>query len=242
MPTAGQRLRALAAAREPATIQQVIERMRALTAAFPRGDGVAWFNELYLEVTRTVADALQPRAFRRPEFVARLDVVFAGLYFAALDAALHRPTAVPRSWAPLLEARARRNVAPIQFALAGMNAHINRDLPVALVRTCTELRIDLETAAPEHVDYTAVNPLLARTEARVKRRFSKGILAVADELLGSLDDRIAIWDVGRAREAAWVNARTLWALRAVPPLQHAYLEALDRSVGFAGRGILLPLR
>ena len=29
--------------------------------------------------------------------------------------------------------------APIQFALAGMNAHINRDLPLALVETCDEL-------------------------------------------------------------------------------------------------------
>jgi len=30
-------------------------------------------------------------------------------------------------------------IEPIQFALAGMNAHINHDLPVAIVSTCTEL-------------------------------------------------------------------------------------------------------
>lgn len=35
----------------------------------------------------------------------------------------------------LFRARARRDVAPIQFALAGMNAHSSRDLPVARVRS-----------------------------------------------------------------------------------------------------------
>jgi len=116
VPVSSQRLRALAAAEEPVTIAQVIERMESLAGALPQRDGVRWFNELYLEVTRTVADALRPRAFRRPEFLARLDVVFASLYFDAVETALARPASAPRAWRALLEARARRNVAPIQFA------------------------------------------------------------------------------------------------------------------------------
>jgi len=37
-----------------------------------------------------------------------------------------------------------------------------------------------------------------------------------------------------------VQAQALWALRSIPPLQRRYLETLDSTVGFAGRGLLVP--
>jgi hypothetical protein len=49
-----------------------------------------------------------------------------------------------------------------------------------------------------------------------------------------------MWDVANARDAAWVQAQTLWALRPLPVLQRRFLETLDRVVGFAGRGLLVP--
>ena len=216
------------------TIPQVIARMRKLEAELPPGDGVRWFTHLYLAVTENVQKALRPKAFADPRFLGRLDVVFAGLFFDACE----RP---PKAWAPLFEARAAKDVAPIQFALAGMNAHINRDLPVALVRTAAELGVDLEHAAAEHGDFTKVNALLAATEAAVKKEFATGVLRLADEVLAKVDDRIAMWDVGRAREAAWVQGQVLWKLRSLPPLEAAYLDTLDRTVGFAGRGLLVPI-
>src|SRR5207302_692338 len=118
---------------------------------------------------------------------------------------------------------------------AGMNAHINRDLPVAVVSTCEHLGIDLEQATPQHHDYVAVNPLLEQTERNVKQWFATGFVGVVDVVCADDDDRIAMWDVCRARDAAWIQARALWALRAVPPLQRAYVDTLDRSVGFAVR-------
>ena len=44
-----------------------------------------------------------------------------------------------------------------------------------------------------------------------------------------------------AREAAWANAETLWALRDLPLVAGRYVLALDRTVGFAGLGLLLPV-
>lgn len=208
--------------------------MRALEASLPKRDGVAWFTRLYLAATESVQAAIRPGAFRNPAFLERLDVVFANLFFAALD----RP---PKAWAPLLAGRSKRGIAPIQFALCGMNAHINRDLPVALVQTARELGLDLGRARGAYSDFTAVNALLAQTEARVKQQFATGLLGVADEALGTLDDRIAMWDVGRAREAAWVQGQLLWRLRELPTLSRRYLDTLDRTVGFAGRGLLVPL-
>ena len=49
-----------------------------------------------------------------------------------------------------------------------------------------------------------------------------------------------MWDVNRARDAAWTNAQALWALDNEPSLASDYLLALDRMVGFASRGLLVP--
>ena len=55
-----------------------------------------------------------------------------------------------------------------------------------------------------------------------------------------LDDVAAMWNVVRARDAAWTNAQALWALRDEPELSARYLTTLDRTVGLAGRGLLVP--
>jgi hypothetical protein len=122
-----------------------------------------------------------------------------------------------------------------------MNAHINRDLPVALVSTCEELHVDLADAARELADFERVNSLLETTEEEVKAWFATGFVGVVDSALGNVDDRIAMWDVARARDAAWVQAQTLWALRGLPDLQRSFLDTLDHVVGFAGRGLLVPV-
>jgi Family of unknown function (DUF5995) len=214
------------------TIADVIMRMRLISNDLSPRDGVACFTRLYLAVTEAVDEA--ESGFASPEFLTRLDVRFANLYFGALEAP-------PHAWAPLLEARGRTGIAPIQFALAGMNAHINRDLPVALVKTCEELGLELCRNGREHADFLAVNALLVSTEAQVKRDFLAGDLAIADEALGEVDDAVAIWNVERARDAVWTNAQTLWSLRASPDLADAFLLALDQMVGMAGRGLLRPV-
>jgi hypothetical protein len=229
------------AAGTPTSIQDVVERLQAIDVALPAGDGVSWFAKLYLEVTQSVGAAVVPGSFRDPAFLEQLDVTFAGLFLDALRRSLQQPPAIPKAWAPLFEARAERGVAPIQFALAGMNAHINRDLPVALVTTCEREGVDLPSAEPEHADFERINILLEAAEQRVKNWFATGFVGIVDAGLGDVDDRIAMWNVGRARDAAWVQALTLWTLRGVPALQRSFLETLDHVVGFAGRGLLVPL-
>jgi hypothetical protein len=181
--------------------------------------------------------------FEDPRFLDRLDVAFADLFFDAFDAFQSDPATTPHAWQPLFQSRSERGIAPLQFALAGMNAHINRDLPVALVSTCGELGVALEESSPQHHDFETVNTLLASTEAQVKRQYVTGWLRTIDRLVhrvDRLDDIVAMWDVGRARDAAWTNAEALWAIRDDAALAQAYLDSLDRMVGFAGRGLLVP--
>ena len=211
--------------------------MQALLAPLGDADGVACFTRLYLAVTQGVSTRLAGVEFADPAFLAQLDVRFADLFFAAVE----RPTP---AWAPLFESRTRKGIAPLQFALAGMNAHINRDLPVALVATCEAAGVALEEGSPQHADFVRVNGVLATVEAEVKAQYVPRRLRWLDFLLHRwhrLDDVAALWDVARARDAAWTNAEALWALRHDRALAARFLDTLDRTVGLAGRGLLVPL-
>ena len=225
----------------PTTVDGVVERMRAVEQALPERDGVRTFTRLYRAVTEAVDETVRPGAFADPRFTRWLDVVFANLYFRALRAHVIGPKKPPRAWAALFEARTRRGVAPIQFALAGMNAHINRDLPLALVETCRARRVPPARGGMQHGDFRRIDGLLAATEARVRDELATGLVGWADDALGELDSVVAMWNVRQARAAAWVNAETLWAMRELPLAAGRFMVTLDRMVGFAGRGLLRPI-
>jgi hypothetical protein len=233
-------LREILEATPVARVSEVIVRLRAIVDALPPGDGVRAFSSLYLAVTEAIEETARPGGFEDVRFVRWLDVVFANLYFGALRNAHLRAGPVPKAWAPLL-GRSQRGVLPLQYALAGMNAHINRDLPLALVQTCQDRDVSLGRRSPQHRDFRQINALLAQVEARVKAELVTEALRDFDVALGELDDVIALWKVERARDAAWSNAETLWALRDAPRLRQQFLRTLDRMVGFAGRGLLRPL-
>lgn len=221
----------------------MVERLRAIETASTRSDGVAAFARLYRQVTEGVNAELGKRAFADARFLEQLDVRFAGLFLAALDTFEHDPAGTPSAWVPLFARRSAPGISPLQFALAGMNAHINRDLPVALVATCRELGLELRESSPEHGDFEQINVLLGQVEAKLKGSYLSGWAATLDRLVHRfhrIDDVVAMWDVGRARDAAWTNAQALWALRDEPPLASRFLQALDRMVGLASRGLLVP--
>jgi len=222
------------------SIAEVVTRMEAIDAALPPTDGVSCFNKLYLEVTKNVLASAGQATFADPRFLTMLDVVFANLYFGALTAFEAGSPATPRAWKPLCQARANRTIAPIQFALAGMNAHINRDLPVALVTTFAAIGVPPRLSSPQHDDFERVNGLLAATEAQVKNLYLDELGRTLDVVFEDVDDVVAMWSVGAARDAAWTNGEVMWHLRDIGPLASGYLATLDRTVGFASRGLLIP--
>jgi hypothetical protein len=226
--------------RTPVTrIEDVLARMQEIEAALPPTDGVACFNKLYSAVTMNVIAAEGNGTFASTPFLSALDVAFGNLYFAALKQ-FETGSTVPRAWAPLLASRSRTDIAPIQFALAGMNAHINRDLPVGLVQTFAQMGIELKRPSPESADYDRVNDILASTEATIAQDYFTPLMATLHRDFAGTDDVIANWSVREARAAAWTNATAMWQLRALPAVGDEYLDALDGIVGFAGRGLLLP--
>jgi hypothetical protein len=220
-------------------LQDVVARMSAIDQALPPTDGVSCFNKLYLEVTKNVLAGVGQATFADPRFLTTLDVAFANLYFAALRAFESGSPDTPHAWSPLFETRSSRTVAPIQFALAGMNAHINRDLPVALVDSFTAIGVAPSEDSAQHADFERVNALLATTEKAVKDLYFDELERRLDAEFHGVDDVVAIWSVAAAREAAWTNGEVMWHLRSIGPVERTYLATLDRTVGFASRGLLV---
>ena len=228
------------AAREPVTsVAEAIARMEEIDAELPAADGLACFNRMYLEVTRQVGADIGTGFFADPAFMTRLDVTFADLYFAAADAAAD-PDAVPLAWRPLIELRAEPGIEPIQFALAGMNAHINHDLPVALVRTCAALRAAPD-AGPHRADYEKVDRVLDAAEQSIRRSFETEAERAADRHLAAVASLIAGWTIGSARDLAWTNGLVLWETRDLPPARDLVADSLAATAALASRMLLVSL-
>ncbi|MEU0005037.1 DUF5995 family protein [Streptomyces sp. NPDC006314] len=219
----------------PTPVDAVVSRMRALEAALPERDGVAVFNRVYLAVTEEVDRRLDSGEFTDPRAAIALDVRFAERYLAAVDAAAadRRP---PACWRPLFQLRRHPGVRPLQFALAGINAHIGHDLALAVVDACRTLGCapaDLED------EFDRVGDLLVSLEERIREDLMPGpdLLQIADPLTHLLGS----WSLERARDATWSAARALWTLRRCEDVAEEFTERLDAAVGFAGRMLLTPL-
>ena len=224
----------------PSTVAGVLERMRSIDAALAPDDGVRVFNTLYLEVTERIHASLQRGGyFRDDAAMTALDVRFAGLWLGAYDAAAgDRP--VPTAWKPLFSSRHGAGLLPVQLALAGMNTHIEHDLPLAVVFTCEARGTDPDD--PTFLaDYLAINRLLAAQEAAIRRSFLDDVARAVDDRLAPVAHLVGSWSIERARDAALLHARTAWALRPTPALRSAYLEGLARTVGMGSRLLLTPV-
>jgi hypothetical protein len=226
----------LAAPAPVTTVAEAIARMEAIGAGLPASDGLACFNRMYLAVTQAVGADLGQGFFADPAFMTRLDVTFANLYFAAAQAT-GTPAAVPVAWRPLAELRGAAGIEPIQFALAGMNAHINHDLPVAVVSTCTELGSAPADGA-HFADFQKVDALLDAAEEGIRRSFESAPELALDRHLQAVDKLAACWAINSARDLAWHNATVLWALRGDPVACGLFLDGLAEATALASRLLL----
>lgn len=220
-----------------ASIDEVIARMRSISSALPSSDGVACFNRMYLEVTLGVSQQVAQGSFGDPAFVSHLDVVFANLYFSAVDALSGPPSAMPVAWQSLLAARSTPGIEPIQFALAGMNAHINHDLPLAVLTACT----DLSTAPNDdshHDDYQKIDGLLDAAEQSVRESFEPHDVVVVDQHVAAVANVVANWSINAARDVAWNTALALWDVRDHQMATQLVTDALARTVAMASRDLL----
>ena len=76
------------------TINDVLRTMQSIDDLLPGTDGLKWFNRLYMMVTQEV-DQRTPAEWQDPDWLTRLDVVFAGFYFRAIAGFLEGSPSTP---------------------------------------------------------------------------------------------------------------------------------------------------
>ena len=172
--------------------------------------------------------------------MAALDVVFANLYFAAVDALSGSATGWPVAWQPLLASRESAGIESIQFALAGMNAHINHDLPLAVVATCAALN-SAPTDGSHHADYQKIDVLLDAAEQSVRQSFEPPDVRDIDDHMARVLDLVGNWSINSARDVAWDTALALWDIRDHPVATDLFTGALARIVAMASRVLLVAV-
>jgi hypothetical protein len=206
-------------------------------------DGVACFNHLYTKITNDVlAKVRQGSYFTDQKFIETLDVEFAKRYLDAVrcDAlggcdASGQPT--PRSWDVLFHHRAEA-IRPIQFAVAGVNAHVNYDLAFALVETCQVLGQPLGQGS-QHDDYLKINEIFADHMRELRHDFQGQLEREFDRwIVAGLADDAGDLTVVLARDAAWRRAERLWELRDDAEKMAKEDKAIDWRVSMMSHGIL----
>ena len=224
----------------PATIPNVLDTMQTIAALTVDGDGLQWFNSLYFSVTQAVESRVSAGGFADPAFLAELDVQFAQLYFNALKSYLTGGQ-LPDCWQTLFAQRTQTALTRIQFALAGVNAHINHDLPSALVSTCQIRNLVPQHGTPQYNDYSSLNStldsLIAGEEQTLRVRFLGDLVPGGT----TLEDTIGAWSVSAAREAAWNNSELLWHLREESALSAGFLNTLDGLATLFSKAVLIPI-
>ena len=224
----------------PKSVADVIRILLNIEATCSDRDGLKWFNWLYLQVTQAAEARISSGGFTDAAWLAELDVQFACLYFDALSATLSGRKA-PDCWQVLFERRDHAAIARIQFALAGINAHINHDLPQAIVTTCDATSTIPQHDGTQYADYTALNSTLDSLIESAKKTLHVRLAGDALPAVSHLDDTVAAWSVSAARESAWRNAELLWHIRAMPPLNSTFLDTLDGLVTVVGSTLLVPV-
>jgi uncharacterized protein DUF5995 len=208
-------------------IEELIDRMAALLESLRvAGDPRQYFHATYQRTTIAVAGELRRGGFADAEWVERWDVAFADLYLDALKDALagRRPT---RPWDIAFSAPAK--LPPLRHVLLGMNAHINYDLPQALLAVITDEEFDdAALLARRRSDHQAIDRVLASRVAAEDDQLTavSGPGTRLDRLLQPLNRLATQRFLREAREKVWANAVIL--SRARRQSQSAYATTLNQ--------------
>ena len=195
-----------------ASIDDLLDRMRGdlgrLTAA---GDARRFFHATYLRTTRAIADEIRRGGFVDNEWVSRWDLAFAELYVDALEA--DRTGGITSGpWRVAFDAATQRpDLAPLQHVLFGINAHINYDLPQALLAVISPADFDdPELLARRTADHRHVDAVLqSRVGAEDDELGAVSRVRLIDRLMRPANRAASRRFLAEAREKVWRNAVVL---------------------------------
>lgn len=233
-------------------ITAVLDRMQQLVDSIPPGmPHRRFFAGTYLRTTRAVGDAVDQARFEDPTWVERWDVAFADLFLAAAT----DEADAPRPWRLAFAAPAE--LPQIRHVLLGINAHINYDLPQALLAVISDADFaDPVLMARRHRDHERIDGVLAARVGQEDGEFVDWTLL--DRLLRPLNHRASRRFLAESRRKVWHNTEQLQLARRAGPDAYrrrlAELEVLSAAkiadllapgqvllrLAVAGFGVALP--
>ena len=215
--------------RVPRDIGDVLTDLDGVLDRLEVGDPRRAFAATYRRSTLAVSEQVQARGFVDPPWVERWDVAFADLYLAPVTADLDgRP--VPGPWGVAYAyARTDPDQPLLRHLLLGMNAHINYDLPQALLSVITDDEFDDPVVrARRGEDHRLMDDLLtSRVSAEDAELDAAGSVRTrVDRVLQPANRAATRRFLRESRRKVWANARALSAARRKGP--EAYDAALAR--------------
>jgi len=193
-------------------VDDVVAQMQSRLDALPSTSSRRSFLSTYLRTTQAVGDAVAAGRFLDPEWVERWDVAFAEFYLRAHDAFVSgESSAVPRPWR--LAFTAPDDLPALRHVLLGINAHVNYDLPQAMLSVISTTDFDdaglLDTRRRDHQRIDDV--LAGRVKAEDDQLGDEKTLL--DRLLAPLNRLGSKRFLREARQKVWHNVHALNAAR-----------------------------
>lgn len=245
-----QYLAVLAGNGPPTSIPEVLDRLVAIrdhavrTSMRGEDDGIAAFTSLYHVITDTIGKLAAAGEFADSAFLVRLDLEFAERYFVALRRYATDAYAVPRPWRVLFDNRSNPCIPAVNFAVAGVNAHINYDLAAALVSTWDHVAPDGGgQKSAQYRDYCAINDVFETNMDPLRERLGSLLSQGPDNAWWDrAANHLADMVIRFTRDLAWDEAREVWTDGADDDRRQASDSKLDHIAGFLGGRLLsLPL-
>lgn len=217
-------------------LEPVIRRMQRLLAPLEEaGDSRRYFLGVYLRTTLAVDEAIVEGRFVDAAWMGCWDTTFADLYLDAVEQWSAEHTA-PVPWGVAFAANeAADRLPPVRHLLLGMNAHINYDLPQALLTVITDAEFDDPAVlARRQADHRRIDEILASRVPIEDRELRKvelpGDRTILDHLLTPLNRRASRRFLTEARTKVWRNAAVLNTARREGTLDERVAE-LERLSG-----------
>jgi hypothetical protein len=204
-------------------IDDLLARMGALLEPMvASNDERRHFLAVYRRTTLAVKEDLERGGFVDGEWTERWDIVFADLYLEALTT-WNETGEAPGPWSIAFGSATRApRVPPIRHLLLGMNAHINYDLPQALLSVITDEQFDdpalLARRARDHEHIDAI--LASRVpieDVELRKVELPGDRTLLDHLLTPFNRAGTKRFLAEARAKVWRNARALSTARREGP-------------------------
>ncbi len=177
------------------------------------GDEKHHFHCVYRRNTIAVKEELERGGFRDPAWVEIWDVIFADLYLDALES-WTRGEVPSTPWQVAFDAAANPAITPLHHVLVGLNAHLNFDLPQALLAVLTDAELsDRELVRSRHADFAHIDDIVVRRvreeDLLLRQVEEPGDRTVVDRMMTPFNRAASKRFLKEARYKVWRNAMEL---------------------------------